>query len=68
MRVLQRILLHYIIDTKNWITLAESNHAIQTHHYGYTESHTKPSEINRGQSIDADFQIRQSGMNKDKYT
>ena len=58
------LLLHYLIDTRKWISLTE-NHAIQAHHYGYTECDTKPNKINRGQTIDADFRIKSSGnMNK----
>ena len=55
------LLLHYIIDTRKWLTLTELNHAIQAHHYGYTECDTKPNKINRGQTIDADFKIKSSG-------
>ena len=50
--------LHYLIDTRKWLSLTELNHAIQAHHYGYTECDTKP---NRGQMIDADFRIKLSG-------
>ena len=56
------LLLHYIIDTRNWLTLVQLNHAIEAHHYGYTESDTKPNQINRGQTIDADFRIKSSGI------
>ena len=58
------LLLHHIIDTRKWLTLAELNHAIQAHHYGYTECDTKPNTINRRQTIDADFRIKSSGIIK----
>ena len=47
--------------TRKWLSLTELNHAIQAHHYGYTECDTKPNKINRGQTIDADFRIKSSG-------
>ena len=55
------LLLHYLIDTRKWLSFAELNHAVQAHHYGYTECDTKPNKINRGQTIDADFRIKLSG-------
>ena len=55
------LLLHYLIDTRKWLSLIELNHAIEAHHYGYTECDTKPNKINRGQTIDADFRIKSSG-------
>ena len=55
------LLLLYMIDTQNWITLIQLNNIIQSHGYGYTESDTKPNHINRGQTIDADFHIKSSG-------
>ena len=30
------LLLHYLIDTRKWLSLTELNHAIQAHHYVYT--------------------------------
>lgn len=58
------LLLHYLIDTRKWLSLTELNHAILSHHYGYTECDTKPNKINRGQTIDADFRIKSSGNKK----
>ena len=53
-------LLHYLIDTRKSLRLAELNHAIQAHHNGYTECDTNPNKINRGQTTDADFKIKSS--------
>ena len=55
------LLLHYLIDVRKRLSLTELNHAIQAHHYGYTECDTKPTKINRVQTIDADFRIKLSG-------
>ena len=55
---LLNLLLHYLIDARKWLSLTELTHAIQAHHYGYTECDTNPK---RGQTIDADFRIKSSG-------
>ena len=55
------LLLHYLMDTRKWLSLTELNHAIQAHHYGYTECDTKPNKINRGPTIDADLKFKSSG-------
>ena len=39
------LLLHYLIDTRKWLSLTELNHAIEAHHYGYTECDTVYAEI-----------------------
>ena len=45
------LLLHYLIDTRKWLSLTELNKHT-------TMCDTKP---NRGQTIDADFRIKSSG-------
>jgi len=56
------LLLHYIIDTKKWVTLNQISHNIKSHQYGYSETDTKPNQINRGQTLDSDFRIKSSGI------
>ena len=42
-------IMHTVYEgTRKWLSLTELNHAIQAHHYGYTECDTKPNKINRG--------------------
>ena len=39
------LLLHYLIDTRKWLSFTELNHAIEAHHYAYTECDTVYAEI-----------------------
>ena len=55
------LLLHYVLDDKNYLSLSQLNHIIKVHQYGYTEIDTKPSPINRGSTIASDFRIKMSG-------
>ena len=55
------LLLHYVLDDKNYLSLSQLNYIIKVNQYGYTEIDTKPSPINRGSTIAADFRIKLSG-------
>ena len=42
------LLLHYVLNDKNYLSLSQLNHIIKVHQYGHTEIDMKPSLINRG--------------------
>ena len=58
------LLLGHIIDAKGYLTLQKLNHSLLTHCFGYSESDTKPSQIERDRSDRSKFRIRQSGKVK----
>jgi len=55
-------LVHYLIDLCQYITLFQLNHAITTHHYGYSESDTKPNTINKDSTNEFGYKIKSSGI------
>ena len=54
------LLLHHLIDTRHYLTLDQINHIVKVHPYGYTETDTKPSTINR-ESSTSNFHFKLSG-------
>ena len=61
------LLLRHLIDTCHYFTLDELNHIIKVHPYGYTETDTKPSIINR-ETATSNFHFKLSGISKLKLT
>jgi len=55
-------LLHYIINSCQYITLLQLNHIISSHHYGYSESDTKPNTINKDSTNEFGYKIKSSGL------
>ena len=53
------LLLAYLIDEKKLFTVETLNSTLTTHHYGYSETDTKPTPIERDSP--GVYKIRQSG-------
>ena len=56
-----RHLLIYLIDRCSYFSLDDLNHILESFHYGYTETDTKPSPIRRDSSDHSTFHIKCSG-------
>lgn len=59
------LLLHHIIDVKQYCNLNDVNHALSVHPYGYSESDTRPTLIKR-ESSSSNFHITESGITTSK--
>lgn len=53
-----KLLFNYLIEDKGYLTLEQLNLAIRNHKYGYSEVHTKPSQIGKDST---GFRVKQSG-------
>jgi len=60
-------LLHYIINSCQYITLLQLNHIITSHHHGYLESDTKPNTINKDSTNEFSYKIKSSGLDILQY-
>jgi len=56
-----RHLLVYLIDVRKYFSLDDLNHIIESFHFGYSETDTKPSLIHRDSSDHSTFHIKSSG-------
>ena len=62
------LLFHHIIEGSHYLSLADLNHLIKSHPYGYAESDTKPIPVERESAIGSDFHFKLSGIYAHKHS